>query len=158
MPVVLRFASSSNANGLQALAFERSSQGLGLFFHFREQVTVAGDHAVFNAISAPGEFAFRLDSAVGSRWRSGRQVLTASPTDTFLILPAGTLTFTPAALAAMLPTPPIVSGAATITSITLTLGTGSITVTGTGTYASGVGTIPVSFTYVFTLVPVTEPA
>jgi hypothetical protein len=158
MSIVLRFTSSSGANGLQALAFERSTQGVGLFFIFRQQVTVAADHATFSSISAPGEFAFRLDSAAGARWRSGRQVLSASPTDTFMIIPAGTLAFTPADISAMLPAPPITSGAAAISTIALTLGTGSITAAGTGTYASPFGPIPVTFTYVFTLVPVTEPA
>jgi hypothetical protein len=158
MSIVLRFASSSNANGLQALAFERSSQGVGLFFNLKQQVGVAADHATFSSITAPGEFAFRLDSAAGTRWRSGRQVLNASPTDTFMILPAGTLTFSPAAVSAMLPPVPFTSGAATLSTLALTLGTGSVTAMGTGAYASLFGTIPVTFTYVFTLVPVTEPA
>ena len=158
MAVVLRFASSSNANGLKASAFERSTQGVGLFFNFKQQVTVASDHATFSSITAPGEFAFRLDSTAGTRWRSGRQVLNASPTDTFLIIPAAPLAFSPAALTAMLPSLPITASSVTITSLTLTLGTGIITAAGAGFYSSFFGAIPATFTYVFTLVPNTEPA
>jgi hypothetical protein len=158
MALVLRFASSSNANGLQALAFSRSTQGVGLFFDFKQTVTVAGDHATFSSITAPGDFAFRLDSPAGTRWRSGRQDLNASLTDTFMILAVGPLMFSPAAVSAMLPPMPFTSGSATISTLVLTLGTGSITAAGTGSYATFFGPIPVTITYVFTFVPVTEPA
>lgn len=40
MTIILRFASSAQATGLTASAFERSSAGVGLFFNFRESANV----------------------------------------------------------------------------------------------------------------------
>jgi hypothetical protein len=158
MTVVLRFTAGSSANGLMASAFQRSSQGVGLFFTFKQQVTVANDRATFNSITAPGEFAFTVESPAGTRFRSGRQIVNTSPTDTFAIISVGALTFSPAQLSAMLPALPFTSGPATITTLTATPGTGSITAAGTGTIATAFGPIPVSFSYVFTIFPETEPA
>lgn len=158
MGISVRFTSGSQVNGLSCLAFERSQKGLGFFFNFLAQSNVANDSANFPTISPSGEYAFRLDSASGTRWRSGPLLMQSQVTDTFWVLDAGTLNFSPDALNARLPTPPIVSGAATIDSITLSAGTESLSAAGTGRYATLFGSIPISYTYVFTLLPVTDPA
>jgi hypothetical protein len=159
MPISLRFTSSSQANGLTASAFARSSAGVGLFFNFRESATVSGDTAQFASISAPGEYAFLLAGPSGGpRFRSGPQSTGKAATDTFMIVDAGTSVFSPAALSSMLPTPPVVSGSLTVTSISLAVGSGSMTASGTASHATPFGPIPVTYTYVFTIDPVGDAA
>ena len=80
-------------------------------------------------------------------------------TNTYWVLDAGTISFTPAQLSSMLPTPPLTADKAIITSIVLTLGTGTITATGAGfTVITGFGVIPFTYTYVFTLDADDDPA
>jgi hypothetical protein len=164
MPVVLRFASSSQANGLTARAFQRSSSGVGLFFNPAGPVptkVVSQDRAVFTQLTPPVECAFTLESPAGTRFRSGPLLINPASvprTDTYLIIDAGLTTLTPAQLLASLPAVPMTRGAATLTSMALTINAGSFTINGTGTYASPFGPIPLGLTYVFTLDPVNDPA
>ncbi len=158
MPIRVRFTSGSPANGGTAIGFARSQQGVGLFFSASGQSPVANGQAVVPTVTAPGEFAFRVDRPSGVIWRSGPLLLQGATTDTYFIVDAGTTTMTAAQLAARLPTLPIASGAASITSLTLSIGNGSIIATGSGTYGTPFGPIPIAFTYVFTLEPVIDPA
>jgi hypothetical protein len=161
MGITVQFTSGSIASGLMCNAFIRENVGTGLFFKFTETAPVSGgDVAKFSTISVPGEYAFRVDSAAGTRWRSGPLLMEgANVTNTYWVLDAGTISFTPAQLSGMLPTPPLTADKAIITSIVLTLGTGTITATGAGlTVITGFGVIPFTYTYVFTLDADDDPA
>jgi len=120
--------------------------------------TVSGNQAVFTNISAP--YAFESPAFCGFSqgmfiWHAGGDVQTVEAG--YLIFnPAnfpGPHTIPPAQIASIIPALPATFGPFVAKTMTATLGNGSVTLAGAGTVSTFLGSIPVSFTYSFSLSP-----
>lgn len=170
MPINLNFAQVPDGTPADAFIVFTGPPPSAPIPLFAETKAVAAGVAAFTTIGPPGTFAFRLRSPVGVRWRSGALSITSTSTDTFLPLdvcsvsqppPAcagGVVVISPTTITGFVPPLPITSGSLSVTSMTLAVGQGSITATGAGTVATGtfLGTVPIGYTYVFTLAPDTN--